>query len=74
MSEISIKQHHFVGIFTALGDVRAEFQPHPYGHAVHTVARNILSNRDIELRITMGAEDIYGEMPSDRTAERQARL
>jgi len=55
---ISIKPHHFVDIVTALGDGRTEFQPHPYGHAVHTVARDILSNRDIELRITMGADDI----------------
>lgn len=55
---ISIKPHHFVDIVTALGDGRTEFQPHPYGHAVHTVAKDILSNPDIDLRITMGADDI----------------
>ena len=55
---ISIKPHHFVDIVTALGDGRTEFQPHPYGHAVHTVAKDILSNPDIDLRIAMGADDI----------------
>jgi len=55
---ISIKPHHFVDIVTALEDGPVEFQPHPYGHAVHTVARDILSDRDIDLRITLGADDI----------------
>ena len=35
-----------------------EFLPHPYGHAVHTVTREILSNRDIALRIELGADEI----------------
>lgn len=55
---ISIKPHHFVDIVTALGDGRTEFKPHPYGHAVHTVAKDILSNPDIDLRIEVGADDI----------------
>ena len=55
---ISIKPHHFVDIVTVLGDGRTEFQPHPYGHAVHTVAKDILSNPDIDLRIEVGADDI----------------
>ena len=55
---ITIKPHHFVDIVTALHEERMEFQPHPYGHALHTVARDILSNRDTDLRITVGADDI----------------
>ena len=55
---IAIKPHHFVDIVTALGDERVEFLPHPYGHAVHTVAQDILANRDIALRIELNADDI----------------
>lgn len=55
---IAIKPHHFVDIVTALGSGSTEFQPHPYGHAVHRMAREILENRDIELRIELGADDI----------------
>ena len=55
---ISIKPHHFVDIVTALGEGRTEFQPHPYGHAVHSVAKEILANRDVNLRIEFGADDI----------------
>ena len=55
---ITIKPHHFVDIVTAFGDGRTEFQPHPYGHAVHSVAKKILENPDINLRIELGADDI----------------
>ena len=55
---IAIKPHHFVDIITALGEGHTEFHPHPYGHAVHRVARALLANRDISLRIELGADDI----------------
>jgi hypothetical protein len=55
---ISIKPHHFVDIVTACGDGRTEFQPHPYGHAVHSVAKEILANPDVNLRIEFGADDV----------------
>jgi len=55
---IAIKPHHFVDIMTSFGDGCTEFQPHPYGHAVHSVAKKILGNRDIDLRIELGADDI----------------
>jgi len=55
---IAIKPHHFVDIVTAFGDGRTEFQPHPYGHAVHRVANEVLANRDTNLRIELGADDI----------------
>ena len=55
---IAIKPHHFVDIVTAIGDGYTEFHPHPYGHAVHSVAQEILANRDIHLRIELGADDI----------------
>jgi len=55
---ISIKPHHFVDIVTAVGDERTPLEPHPYGHAVHTVAKGILANLDVNLRIELGADDI----------------
>ena len=55
---IAIKPHHFVDIVTAFGDGRTAFQPHPYGHALHSVAKAILEDRDVNLRIELGADDI----------------
>lgn len=55
---ISIKPHHFVDIVTAVGEGRTEFTPHPYGHALDRVANEILGNRDVALRIELGADDI----------------
>jgi len=55
---IRIKPHHFVDIITALGGGQKTFQPHHYGHAVHTAAEEILRRPDILLRIELGADDI----------------
>ena len=55
---IKIKPHHFVDILTALGEGIATFAPHPYGHAVHTVAHAILDDPAILLEIELGADDI----------------
>jgi hypothetical protein len=35
-----------------------EFEPHPYGHAVHSVAAEILGNRNVVLQMTFGSDDI----------------
>lgn len=59
-SEVSIKPHHFVDIVTAIGDGRTEFDPHPYGHAVHRVAQALLADRETYLRLELGADDICG--------------
>jgi len=55
---IYIKPHHFVDIITSFGAGKTKFEPHPYGHALHTVAEKILNNRDIILEIELGADDI----------------
>ncbi len=55
---ISIKPHHFVDIITAFGDGIEAPEPHPYGHAVHSVTRQILADRDVALRMEFGADDI----------------
>ncbi|MCK4275651.1 MAG: hypothetical protein KAX78_04000, partial [Phycisphaerae bacterium] len=60
MSEdaIYIKPHHFVDIITGLGAGITQYDPHPYGHAEHTVAAKILADPDVRLRIELGADDI----------------
>jgi hypothetical protein len=55
---IAIKPHHFIDILTIFGAGQTEFQPHPYGHAVHSIAREILASPDIDLCIEFGADEI----------------
>ena len=55
---IRIKPHHFVDIISSLGEGRTRFEPHPYGHAVHTVAARVLSDPDVLLEMELGADDI----------------
>lgn len=56
--KIAIKPHHFVDIVTAFGSGQTQFDPHPYGHAVHTVAARLLAGRDLLLEMELGADDI----------------
>ena len=59
MSEvIQIKPHHFVDIISALGRGQTTFEPHPYGHGVHTVAACLLREPDVLLEIELGADEI----------------
>lgn len=55
---IRIKPHHVVDIISALGRGQTTFQPHPYGHGVHTVAPCLLCDHDVLLEIELGADDI----------------
>ena len=55
---LAIKPHHFVDIIRALADGRTQFEPHPYGHAVHLVAAEILANPGVQLRIELDADQI----------------
>jgi len=55
---IYIKPHHFIDIITSIGDGKKTFKPHPYGHAVHIVAEKILHNKDIMLKMELGADDV----------------
>jgi len=56
---IRIKPHHVVDIITSYGR-GLDFTPHPYGHAMHSVARRILADRDVLLEMELGADDICG--------------
>ena len=55
---IRIKPHHFIDIVTAFGGGQERFAPHPYGHAVHTVAERVLEDRGAMLQMDLGADDI----------------
>ena len=55
---LAIKPHHFVDILTGLGDGRTDPEPHPFGHAVHTVTRQLMADPELELRLDLGADDI----------------
>lgn len=55
---IRVKPHHFIDIITSFGGGQETFKPHPYGHAVHTVAEAVLSDRDALLEMDLGADDI----------------
>ena len=55
---VRVKPHHFVDIITAIGGGRTVFEPHSYGHAVHSVAAKVLRHRDTELIMDLGADDI----------------
>jgi hypothetical protein len=55
---IRIKPHHFVDIITSFSSENLIFEPHPYGHAVHTVSQRVLEDRDILLEMELGADDI----------------
>ena len=55
---ISIKPHHFIDIISDYGGGQETFEPSPYGHAVHIVARKVLADRDVTLKMNLGADDI----------------
>ncbi len=55
---VDMKPHHFVDILTALGEGVTRYEPHPYGHALHTVAARILADPGVRLRIELGADAI----------------
>jgi len=57
---IRVKPHHFIDIVTAFGRGQTTFEPHPYGHAVHTVAERVLREPDVLLEMELGADAICG--------------
>ena len=54
---IWIKPHHFLDIIRDIGAGRV-WEPHPYGHAVHSVGRELLADRDRMLELVVGIDDI----------------
>jgi len=54
---MKLRPHHLLDIISDCGhDV--EFKPDPYGHALHRVARAVLSNIDLKGQFVIGADDV----------------
>jgi len=52
-----LRPHHLLDIITQHG-ADVPFVPHPYGHAVHTVAEAVLADPDVTIEFVVGADDI----------------
>ncbi len=57
MTAMKLRPHHVLDIISGYGH-GTEFKPHPYGHAVHTVAAAILTNLGLEIEFVVGADEI----------------
>jgi hypothetical protein len=54
---LTLRPHHLIDIVASIGN-GDKVQPHPYGHAVHTVTRLVPDCLDAEVRFVIGADDI----------------
>ena len=57
MTIIKLRPHHLLDIITTYGH-SGPFGPHPYGHAVHIVAKRILCDTNLQVELVVGADDI----------------
>ena len=57
MKIIKLRPHHLLDIVSDYGH-GVKFEPHPYGHAVHTVAQMVLSNAGLKAEFIVGADEI----------------
>ena len=55
---VRTKPHHFLDIIAALGEGITSYEPHAYGHAVHSVAAKLLADPGTEIELVIGADDI----------------
>ncbi|MEN6545460.1 MAG: DUF1284 domain-containing protein [Armatimonadia bacterium] len=51
------RPHHLIDIITQYG-AGSPFEPCSYGHAVHTVAAEVIANPDVLIEFGIGADDI----------------
>jgi hypothetical protein len=54
---MTLRPHHLIDIVTSFGHGQT-FTPHPYGHALHTVAEAVTGNLAIEVEFVIAADDI----------------
>lgn len=54
---MKLRPHHLIDIVCSYGHGEA-FEPHPYGHAVHTVAVRVMEDPDVEIEFVVAADDI----------------
>ncbi len=54
---VSLRPHHILDILRDYG-YGIRYQPHEYGHALHTVAKRIMNDPDQEITLLVAADDI----------------
>lgn len=54
---MKLRPHHVLDIVSDIG-AGTRFEPHPYGHSLHTVAEAILAGTDFEAEWVVGADAI----------------
>lgn len=54
---MKLRPHHVLDIISSHGHGE-EFKPHPYGHAVHTVAQAIIADLNFDVEFIAGADEI----------------
>jgi hypothetical protein len=52
-----LRPHHLIDIISDYGH-GVEFSPHPYGHALHAVAAQVLADQTIRIELVLAADDI----------------
>lgn len=52
-----LRPHHLLDIVTDYGH-GVEFKPHPYGHALHIVAAQVLANPGLMVEFVLAADEI----------------
>lgn len=57
MEIILLKPHHLLDLIRDFG-AGQEHQPHPYGHALHLVARRLAAEPGLMVELTAGADEI----------------
>ena len=56
---LSLRPHHILDIVRNIGNDRP-IMPHEYGHLVHEITRQIISNIDTKCKLTISNDDICG--------------
>jgi hypothetical protein len=54
---MKLRPHHLLDIVNSIGHGE-KFSPHPYGHALHLVAKAVLADVDRKVQFVVGADDI----------------
>jgi hypothetical protein len=52
-----LRPHHILDIITRYGQ-NIQFKPHPYGHALHTIAKKMIDDSNLKIKLIIGADDI----------------
>ena len=55
--KMDLRPHHILDIVTGFGQGK-KYKSHPYGHSQHIVAKKLLSNLDLKIRLVLNADDI----------------